>query len=231
MRLLLVEDEPSLAVGTARALRGEGYVVDVESDGGDGLTQARSVRYDLVILDIMLPTTNGYEVCRLLRSDGDWTPILFLTAKSGEYDEAEGLELGADDYLTKPFSIVVLLARVAALLRRPRVHGASPHTAGDIRIDPMRHRCWVGDDEIELTAREMEVLGCLLRRAGDVVGKSELVDHVWGEQFAGNPNIAEVYVGHLRRKLDEPYGRRTIHTVRGVGYRLDVPETSTGPST
>ena len=224
--MLLVEDEPSLAAGISRALRGEGYAVDVERDGGDGLTQARSVRYDLVILDIMLPTTNGYEICRLLRADGDWTPILFLTAKSGEYDEAEGLELGADDYLTKPFSTVVLLARVAALLRRPRAHGATPHTAGDIRIDPSRHRCWVGDDEIELTAREMEVLACLLRRAGDVVGKSELVDHVWGEQFAGNPNIAEVYVGHLRRKLDEPYGRRTIRTVRGVGYRLDVRESS-----
>ena len=226
----MVEDEPSLAAGIARALQAEGYVVDVETDGGDGLTQARSVRYDLVVLDIMLPTMNGYEVCRSLRSDGDWTPILFLTAKAGEYDEAEGLELGADDYLSKPFSTVVLLARVAALLRRPRAHGASPHTAGDIRIDPMRHRCWVGADEIELTAREMEVLACLLRRAGDVVGKSELVDHVWGEQFAGNPNIAEVYVGHLRRKLDEPYGRRTIRTVRGVGYRLDVsdisPETS-----
>ena len=224
MRLLLVEDEPSVATGVARALRSEGYSVDVEVDGGEGLVRARSVEYDLLILDIMLPTLNGYEICRELRAEGDWTPILILTAKSGEYDEAEGLELGADDYLTKPFAMIVLLARVAALLRRPRARDDMPFSAGDLRIDIARHRCWRGDDEIELTAREMEVLAFLLRRAGDVVGKLDLVDHVWGEDFSGNPNIAEVYIGHLRRKLDEPYGRKSIRTVRGVGYQLGTRE-------
>jgi DNA-binding response OmpR family regulator len=219
---LVVEDEPSVATGVERALLGEGYSVDVVGDGGDGLTHARTGQYDVLILDIMLPTVNGYEICRDLRAEGNWTPILMLTAKSGEFDEAEGLELGADDYLTKPFAIVVLLARVAALLRRPRAREDRPFSAGDLSIDPARHRCWRGDDEIELTAREMEVLVFLLRRAGDVVGKLDLVDHVWGEDFRGNPNIAEVYIRHLRRKLDEPYGRHTIRTVRGVGYQLNA---------
>ena len=224
MRILVVEDEPSVATGVERALVGAGYRVDVVLDGGDGLTQARSGQYDLLVLDIMLPTVNGYEICRDLRAEGNWTPILILTAKSGEFDEAEGLELGADDYLTKPFAMVVLLARVAALLRRPRAKQDRPFTAGDLSIDPARHRCWRGDDEIELTAREMEVLAFLVRRAGDVVGKLDLVDHVWGEDFHGNPNIAEVYIRHLRRKIDAPYGRQSIRTVRGVGYQLDPDE-------
>jgi two-component system OmpR family response regulator len=222
MRLLLIEDEHAVAVGVARALRAEGFNVDIDSDGANGLAQARSVNYDLLILDIMLPTMNGYEICRELRNGGDWTPILILTAKSGEFDEAEGLELGADDYLTKPFSMVVLIARVGALLRRPRAHGELPFSAGDLRLDPARHRCWRGDDQIELTAREMEVLAFLVRRAGDVVSKLDLVDHVWGEDFRGNENIAEVYIRHLRRKIDQPYGRQTIRTVRGVGYQLRV---------
>lgn len=226
MRILVVEDEPSVATGVERALVAEGYGVDVVGDGGDGLTQARTGQYDVLILDIMLPTLNGYEICRELRAEGDWTPILILTAKSGEFDEAEGLELGADDYLTKPFAMVVLLARVAALLRRPRAKDERPFSAGDLSIDPARHRCWRGDDEIELTAREMEVLAFLVRRAGDVVGKLDLVDHVWGEQFHGNPNIAEVYIRHLRRKIDTPYGRRSIRTVRGVGYQLDPDDGS-----
>lgn len=226
MRLLLVEDEQAVAVGVARALRAEGFTVDIESDGANGLTQAHSVNYDLLILDIMLPSMNGYEICRELRDDGDWTPILILTAKSGEFDEAEGLELGADDYLTKPFSMVVLIARVGALLRRPRVHGELPFSAGDLRLDPARHRCWRGDDEIELTAREMEVLAFLVRRAGDVVSKLDLVDHVWGDDFQGNENIAEVYIRHLRRKIDQPYGRQTIRTVRGVGYQLSASESA-----
>ena len=221
MRLLLVEDEPSVAVGVVRALRGEGYTVDVEADGGEGLTRARTGQYDLLILDIMLPTISGLEICRELRKEGNWTAILMLTARSGENDEAEGLGLGADDYLTKPFAMVVLLARVAALLRRPRARDDHPDTVGDLRLDPARHRCWRGDDEIELTAREMEVLTFLFRRAGDVVGKLDLVDHVWGEDFEGAPNIAEVYVRNLRRKIDEPYGRQTIKTVRGVGYQLE----------
>ncbi|MEM9131220.1 MAG: response regulator transcription factor [Actinomycetota bacterium] len=224
MRILVVEDEPDVADGIARELRQAGYGVDIADDGGEGLTRARAGHHDLIILDIMLPTLNGYRVCAELRQDGIWTPILMLTAKAGEWDEAEGLDTGADDYLTKPFSMVVLLARVAALLRRPRGGQAEPFQAGDLRLDPARHLCHRGDEAIDLTAREMEVLAFLIRRAGHVVSKLDLVENVWGEDFAGNPNIAEVYVGHLRRKLDEPFGRRTIETVRGVGYRLRVDE-------
>ncbi len=220
MRILVIEDEPDVADGIARELRQAGYGVDLTDNGAEGLTRARAGSHDLIILDIMLPTLNGYRVCAELRRDEIWTPILMLTAKTGEWDEAEGLDTGADDYLTKPFSMVVLLARVAALLRRPRGRGAEPFQAGDLRLDPARHLCHRGDEAIDLTAREMEVLAFLVRRADQVVSKLDLVENVWGEDFAGNPNIAEVYIGHLRRKVDEPFGRRTIETVRGVGYRL-----------
>lgn len=221
MRILVVEDEASVATGLRRGLEAGGFGVDVEHDGGDGLAQARAGQHDLIILDIMLPSVNGFRICRELRDEGNWTPILMLTAKAGVWDEAEGLDTGADDYLTKPFSMVVLLARVQALLRRPRLRGDQPYAAGDLRLDPQRHRCWRGEDEIELTAREMEVLAFLIGRAGQVVPKVDLIENVWGEHFSGNPNIAEVYVRHLRRKIDEPYGRHSIETVRGVGYRLD----------
>jgi DNA-binding response OmpR family regulator len=159
-------------------------------------------------------------VCAALREAGGWTPILMLTAKAGEYDIAEGLETGADDYLTKPFSTVVLVARVRALLRRPRTGAATAHVAGDLRLDPFAHRCWRGEVEIELTAREMDVLALLVSRQGDVVSKVQLLDNVWGEGFAGDPNIVEVYVGRLRRKIDDAFDRRSIETVRGVGYRF-----------
>ncbi len=220
MRVLVVEDEAGVALGVQRALEAEGFTVDVAGDGHEGWVMARSGSYDAIVLDLMLPSMNGYRVCAALRAEGDWTPILVLTAKTGEYDIAEGLETGADDYLTKPFSTVVLVARVKALVRRPRTGGATPYTAGDLRLDPWAHRCWRGEVEIELTARETDVLAHLLARQGDVVAKVQLLDNVWGETFEGDPNIVEVYVGRLRRKVDDAFGRHSIETVRGVGYRI-----------
>jgi DNA-binding response OmpR family regulator len=220
MRVLIVEDEPGVARGVEQALVAEGFTVDHAVDGRAGLDAALRGTYDVILLDILLPAMNGYQVCRALRAAGDWTPVLMLTAKDGEHDEAEGLDLGADDYLVKPFHMVVLLARVHALLRRPRYAGDAPFTAGDLRLDPVRHRCWRGDVEIQLTARERDVLAQLMTHRGDAVSKAQLVDNVWGEDFAGDPNIVEVYVRHLRRKIDLPFGAETIETIRGVGYRV-----------
>jgi len=172
------------------------------------------------VLDIMLPGKNGYDVCAALREAGDWTPVLMLTAKEGEFDEAEALDTGADDYLTKPFSFVVLTARVRALLRRVSRSAPSPVEAGDLRLDPARHRCWRGETEVTLTAREFAVLEYLMRRTGQVVAKSEILEGVWDYDFEGDPNIVEVYIRHLRRKIDEPFGRKAIETIRGAGYRL-----------
>ena len=217
----MVEDEAGVALGVRSALEAEGFMVDVADDGHDGWVAAQAGSYDAIVLDLMLPTMNGYKVCAAIRDAGDWTPILMLTAKTGEYDIAEGLETGADDYLTKPFSTVVLVARVKALVRRPRSAGGAPAlTAGDLRLDPYAHRCWRGEAEVELTAREMDVLAHLMSRQGDVVSKVQLLDNVWGEEFEGDPNIVEVYVGRLRRKVDDAFGRHSIETVRGVGYRL-----------
>jgi len=220
VRVLVVEDEVGVALGVRSALEAGGFAVDVATDGHEGLVAAQAVSYDAIVLDLMLPTTNGYRVCAALREAGDWTPILVLTAKSGDYDVAEGLETGADDYLTKPFSTVVLVARVKALVRRRRPGPDAPYAAGDLRLDPWTHRCWRGDVEIGLTARELDVLAHLLARPGDVVSKVQLLDNVWGEGFEGDPNIVEVYVGRLRRKVDDAFDRHTIETVRGVGYRV-----------
>jgi len=218
--VLVVDDEPGVALGVRSALEGQGFAVDVAADGHDGWVAARSGTYDAIVLDLMLPSMNGYKVCAALREEGDWTPILMLTAKAGEYDIAEGLETGADDYLTKPFSTVVLIARVKALVRRPRVDAGAPHSVGDLRLDPFAHRCWRGDTEVGLTSRELDVLAALMARPGDVVSKVQLLDNVWGEDFEGDANIIEVYVGRLRRKIDDAFGRHSIETVRGVGYRL-----------
>lgn len=221
MRILVVEDERTVASAVQRGLRAEGFDVDVADDGDHGYWMATEGGYDAVILDVMLPGRNGFQVCRDLRAAGSAVPILMLTAKGGEYDEAEGLDTGADDYLTKPFSFVVLTARIRALLRRGRADDANTFEVGDLRLDPVRHRCSRGGTEIELTAREMAVLGLLMRRAGDVVAKSDILDNVWSFDFEGDPNIVEVYVGRLRRKIDEPFGARSIVTVRGVGYRFE----------
>ncbi|TYR52376.1 response regulator transcription factor [Streptomyces parvus] len=219
MRLLIVEDEKRLAVSLARGLTAEGFAVDVVHDGLEGLHRASEGGYDLVILDIMLPGMNGYRVCSNLRAAGHEVPILMLTAKDGEYDEAEGLDTGADDYLTKPFSYVVLVARVRALLRRRGAGTAAPVlTVGPLRIDTAARRVIRGEDEIALTAKEFAVLEQLALRAGQVVSKAEILEHVWDFAYDGDPNIVEVYVSTLRRKL----GAATIRTVRGAGYRLEA---------
>ncbi|MFJ3666446.1 response regulator transcription factor [Streptomyces sp. NPDC090106] len=218
MRLLIVEDEKRLAVSLAKGLAAEGYAVDVVHDGREGLHRATESSYDLVILDIMLPGLNGYRVCAALRAAGHDVPILMLTAKDGEYDEAEGLDTGADDYLTKPFSYVVLVARVKALLRRRRP-GASPViTHGDLRIDTAARRVFLGEDEVALTAKEFAVLEQLATRAGEVVSKAQILEHVWDFAYDGDPNIVEVYISVLRRKLRAGL----IRTVRGAGYRLEA---------
>ncbi|MGW3653367.1 response regulator transcription factor [Streptomyces sp. NPDC000878] len=221
MRLLIVEDEKRLALSLAKGLTAEGYAVDVVHDGREGLHRATETPYDLVILDIMLPGLNGYRVCAALRAAGHDVPILMLTAKDGEYDEAEGLDTGADDYLTKPFSYVVLVARVKALLRRRGTAGASPvHVVGELTVDTAAHRVHVGEDEVTLTAKEFAVLEQLVVRAGEVVSKARILEHVWDFAYDGDPNIVEVYVSTLRRKL----GASLIRTVRGAGYRLEVPQ-------
>lgn len=220
MRLLIVEDEKRLALSLAKGLTAEGFAVDVVHDGVDGLHRAGEGTYDLVILDIMLPGMNGYRVCSTLRAAGHDVPILMLTAKDGEYDEAEGLDTGADDYLTKPFSYVVLVARVKALLRRRGSAGPSPvHTLGNLKVDTAARRVFRDDDEVTLTAKEFAVLEQLVLRTGEVVSKGDILDHVWDFAYEGDPNIVEVYVSTLRRKL----GAALIKTVRGAGYRLEAP--------
>ncbi|MGW0550225.1 response regulator transcription factor [Streptomyces sp. Wb2n-11] len=217
MRLLIVEDERRLAVALAKGLTAEGFAVDVVHDGLEGLHRAGEGSYDLVILDIMLPGMNGYRVCAALRAAGNDVPILMLTAKDGEYDEAEGLDTGADDYLTKPFSYVVLVARVKALLRRRASAGASPVVVvGDLRMDTAGRHVYAGEEEVVLTTKEFAVLEQFAVRAGEVVSKAQILEHVWDFAYEGDPNIVEVYVSALRRKL----GAGRIQTVRGAGYRL-----------
>ncbi|MEU6126937.1 response regulator transcription factor [Streptomyces sp. NPDC047123] len=217
---MIVEDEKRLALSLAKGLTAEGFAVDVVHDGVDGLHRASEGTYDLVVLDIMLPGMNGYRVCSALRAAGHDVPILMLTAKDGEYDEAEGLDTGADDYLTKPFSYVVLVARVKALLRRRGSAGPSPiHTLGNLKVDTAARRVFRDDDEITLTAKEFAVLEQLVLRTGEVVSKGDILEHVWDFAYEGDPNIVEVYVSTLRRKL----GAALITTVRGAGYRLEDP--------
>jgi DNA-binding response OmpR family regulator len=220
MKVLLVEDDTKIAAAVKRGLEAEGFGVEVAADGIDGLWMATEHPFDLIVLDLMLPKKNGYQVCGELREAGNWTPILMLTAKDGDLDEAEALDTGADDYLTKPFSFPVLVARVRALLRRTGGGAPVPVEAGDLRLDSEARRCWRGDVEVPLTAREFAVLEHLLRRAGQVVSKPEILDGVWDHDFDGDPNIVEVYVRRLRCKVDEPFGREAIETVRGAGYRL-----------
>jgi DNA-binding response OmpR family regulator len=220
LKLLLVEDDVKIATAVKRGLEAEGFAVEVAFDGDDGLWLATEGTYDLIVLDIMLPKRNGFQVCGDIRARGDWTPILMLTAKDGELDEAEALDTGADDYLTKPFSFPVLVSRVRALLRRTGGGAPAPVVAGGVSVDPARRRTRRGDTDVELTAREFDVLQFLMRRAGEVVAKREILAGVWEFDFAGDPNIVEVYIGRLRRKLDHGDGPSVIETVRGVGYRM-----------
>jgi two-component system OmpR family response regulator len=216
----MVEDEARLAETVSRGLSAEGFVVDVVHDGVDGLINARSRDYDVIILDIMLPSMNGYDICRELRQDGVWTPILMLTAKDGEYDQVDAFELGADDYLTKPFSFVVLQARLRALVRRGAPARPTVLTAGDLTLDPATRVVRRDGEEIKLTQREFGLLQYLMRNPDTVKSKAEILQSVWDMNYEGDDNVVEVYIGYLRRKVDQPFGRRSIETVRGVGYRL-----------
>jgi two-component system, OmpR family, response regulator len=221
VQVLVVDDDESLAGSVRVGLENEGFAVEVHHDGRGGLDAAISLRFDLLILDIMLPKLNGYQLCRELRAANIWLPILMLTAKSGEFDEAEGLDLGADDYLSKPFSMVVLVARVRALLRRPRRRVDWP-AVGDLRLDPLRRTCLRGETPVLLTSRETEVLAFLLDHPDELLSRQAVLDEVWGSGFGGDPNIVDVYMSHLRRKLDEPFDRASIQTVRGQGFRLRI---------
>jgi two-component system OmpR family response regulator len=216
MRVLVVEDEARLATALQRGLQSEGFAVDVASDGPTGLDLARHGEYDAMILDVMLPGLSGYRVVRALRAEEHWLPVLMLSAKDGEHDQADGLDCGADDYLTKPFSYVVLLARLRALLRRGAPERPTVLTVGEVSLDPARRRVTVSGSEVVLTTREYGLLQYLMRRGGDVISKTELLDHVWDASEETAPNAVEVYVGYLRRKL----GRDVLETVRGAGYRL-----------
>ncbi len=223
MKLLVVEDDVKIAGALRRGLTAEGFQVEVAEDGVDGLWRAREGSYDLILLDVMLPGRDGYRVCAELRHAGDTTPILMLTAKDGELDEAEGLDTGADDYLRKPFSFPVLVARVHALLRRAALGDPPPLAVGDLRLDLRTRRVHRGSVEVPLTAREFDLLAYLVRRAGHVVSKQQILAGVWEDAFDRDPNVVEVYVARLRRKLDEPFGRRSIETMRGAGYRIVPP--------
>lgn len=221
MRILVVEDEVTMAASLQAGLTEAGFAVDVATDGSEALWYAAEVDYDAIVLDLMLPKVNGFKVCQTIRERGDWTPILMLTAKDGHLDEAEGLDTGADDYLTKPFAFVVLLARLRALLRRPGNERPTILAAGDLTLDPATHEVHRGSQSIELTGREFAILEFLLTRVGQAVSKQEILDHVWDFAFDGGPNIVEVYVRSLRQKIDRPFDRQSIVTVRGAGYRLE----------
>ena len=220
MRVLVVEDETRLAEGLRRGFEAEGFAVDLAANGTDGLWLARENEYAVIVLDIMLPGMSGYRICETLRAERNWTPILMLTAKDGEWDQVEALDTGADDYLTKPFSYAVLLARVRALIRRGAGDRPTVLEAGDVRVDPASKTVWRGETVIDVTAREFSVLEYLMRRKGEVVSKREVLDNVWDSDFEGDSNIVEVYVRHLRNKLDRPFDREAIETLRGSGYRL-----------
>ncbi|MFZ6993659.1 response regulator transcription factor [Curtobacterium sp. RRHDQ66] len=220
MRVLVVDDEVRLADGVRRGLEAEGWAVDVAHDGVDGLWHAREFGYDAIVLDLMMPGMSGWAVCGQLRAEENWTPVLMLTAKDGEWDQVEALDAGADDYVTKPFSHPVLVARIRALVRRGARERPSVLTVGDLVVDPAARTVARGAQRLDLTSREFAVLEFLARRAGQVCSKRDVIENVWDVDFDGDPNIVEVYVGHLRRKVDRPFGRNSIETVRGAGYRL-----------
>ncbi len=221
VRVLVVEDEVRLGAALKLGLEREGFVAEVTGDGETGLWLASERTFDAIVLDVMLPGLNGYQVCARLREAGNWTPILMLTAKDGELDHAEGLDTGADDFLSKPFSYVVLVAHLRALVRRGTRERPTILTAGDLRLDPASHECWRGEARIELTARQFALLDFLMRRKGEVLSKAEILEQVWDYAFGGDLNIVEVYVRYLRKKIDDPFDRKAIQTIRLAGYRLD----------
>ncbi len=220
MRILIVEDDKRLATTLRRGFEAEGFAVDNAFDGEQALWLAGETAYDAIVLDIMLPKVNGFQVCSRLREANNWTPILMLTAKDGELDEVEALDTGADDYLTKPFSYAVLVAHVRALLRRGAAERPTMLVVGDIELDPAARTCRRRGESIELTSKEFTVLEYLARRTGEVISKADLLEHAWDFAYDGDPNVIEVHVSNIRRKLDRPFGANSLRTVRGAGYRL-----------
>lgn len=222
MRLLIVEDEKRLAETLRRGLTNEGFIVDVTHDGVSGLWAATENSYDAVVLDLMLPLKNGYDVLKEMRERRIWAPVMMLTAKDGEYDQTDAFDLGADDYLTKPFSFMVLVARLRALIRRGAPERPVVMKLGSLSVDPLTRSVSRGKEPIMLTAREYGLLQFLMRRHDQVVAKAEILDNVWDPAFEGGDNVVEVYIGYLRRKIDSPFGLTTLTTVRGMGYRLSA---------
>ena len=220
MRLLVVEDEPKLAALLRRGLVEEGHAADVAGSGEDALWRARSTEYDAIVLDLMLPGIDGLEVCRRLRGDGIWSPVLMLTARDGLGDRIGGLDAGADDYLTKPFAFAELLARLRALARRGAPERPSVLSVGDLELDPATRDVRRGADEIELSPKEFALLETFMRRPGRVLSRFELLEHAWDYEYENRSNVVDVYVRYLREKIDRPFGRASLETVRGVGYRL-----------
>jgi two-component system OmpR family response regulator len=220
MRLLVVEDEPRMATLLERGFREEGYAVDVAGEGPTGLWLATENDYDAVVIDVMLPGLDGFEVCRRMRSEGRWAPVLLLTARDDVDDRVHGLDAGADDYLTKPFSFAELTARVRALVRRGTASRPVTLQVGDLRLDPASHRAWRGEVLLSLSPKEMALLDLLMRNAGEIMTRTRILDHVWDFAYDGASNVVDQYVAYLRKKIDKPFGRDDIETVRGVGYRL-----------
>jgi two-component system OmpR family response regulator len=220
VRVLVVEDEKKLGELLGRGLREEGYAADVADRGEAALWMAQAVDYDAIVLDVMLPGVDGFDVCRRLRKDGVWTPVLMLTARDAIEDRVSGLDTGADDYLTKPFSFDELLARLRALTRRAPAERPAVLEVGDLRLDPASHRAWRGDHELDLSAKEFALLEVFMRRAGVALTRTQLLDGAWDLAFESRSNVVDVYVRYLRQKIDRPFGTDSIETVRGVGYRL-----------
>jgi two-component system OmpR family response regulator len=220
MRVLVVEDEPKMAALVARGLREEGHAADVAARGEDALWMANAAPYDAIVLDVMLPGLDGFATCRRLRDQGTWAPVLMLTARDAVTDRVSGLDAGADDYLLKPFSFAELLARLRALVRRAPGERPTLLEAGDLRLDPAARRVWRGKTELELSAKEFALLELLLRRRGQTLSRAQLLEGAWDFGFESRSNLVDVYMRYLRAKIDRPFGRQSIETVRGVGYRL-----------
>jgi two-component system OmpR family response regulator len=220
MRVLVVEDDVRMAAALRRGLHAEGLAVDIASDGGEAIRRVRGGGYDVVVLDVMLPDVDGFETCRRLRAHGVWAPIIMLTARDAVEDRVRGLDSGADDYLTKPFSLAELLARLRALVRRGLVERPTVLEVGDLRLDPATREVWRGDVQIELSAREFALFETFMRRPGQVLSHTQLLDAVWDLGYEHRSNVVEVYVRYLREKVDRPFNVTSLETVRGMGYRL-----------
>ena len=220
MRALVVEDEQKMAALLRRGLVEDGYAADVAGTGEEALRMARAIPYDAIVLDVMLPGLGGFDVCRQLRSSGIWSPVLLLTARDGVDDRVVGLDAGADDYLTKPFSFAELLARLRALTRRGLSERRTVLEVGSLRLDPATRQVWRKDVQLELSAKEFALLETFMRRPGHVLSRIDLLDHAWDYGYESRSNVVDVYVGYLRAKIDRPFGLRSIETVRNAGYRL-----------